>query len=141
MSTPEVTGPNTSPKLNKTARKLVETFTASLIRTKKADEAEQSCEGRTRGDLRCLISGVCKVFYEEPPSKGQLDALVKAALCHLDALLRAEEQPPPAPAPAEGAKVPKPPALWQWGIPDISQKGAARDCDRSTTEKCTSVKT
>ena len=141
MSTPVVTGPNTSPKLNAAARKLVGAFTASLIRTKKADEADQSCEGRTKGDLRCLITGACGAFYGEPPTKGQLDALVKAALCHLDALLRAEEQPAPAPAPAEGAKAPKPSALWQWGIPDISQKKLARDCDRSTTEKCTNAKT
>ena len=107
----------------------------------KADEADQSCEGRTKGDLRSLICGTCKTFYDEPPTKGQLDALVKAALCHLDDLLRAEEQPTAAPAAAEGARAQKPSALWQWGIPEPSQKKAARDCERSTTEKCTSVKT
>ena len=141
MSTPVVTGPNSSPKLNVAARKLVGAFAASLIRMKKADEADQSCEGRTKGDLRSLICGTCKTFYDEPPTKGQLDALVKAALCHLDDLLRAEEQPTAAPAAAEGARAQKPSALWQWGIPEPSQKKAARDCERSTTEKCTSVKT
>ena len=141
MSTPVVTGPSTSPKLNAAARKLVAAFTASLIRTKKVNEADQSCEGRTRGDLRSLIAGACKAFYEESPTKGQLDALVKAVLCHLEALLRAEEQPPAAPAPAPGEKAPKPSALYQWGTPDPFQKGAVRDCDRSTTEKCTSAKT
>ena len=129
--------------LSPAVSKAVKTLACALCRTKATEEADGTCEGRTREDLRALLVGLSTAWGDKRPTKNQVDAMVGHVLKHVDAQLRLDEQQPPAGAgTATGAGAPpagKPAPLYQWGTP--SNPSEARAFDRSATEKLTSKKT
>ena len=129
--------------LSPAVSKAVKTLACALCRTKATEEADGTCEGRTREDLRALLVGLSSAWGDKRPTKNQVDAMVGHVVKHVDAQLRLDEQQPPAGAgTATGAGAPpagKPAPLYQWGTP--SNPSEARAFDRSATEKLTSKKT
>ena len=140
VSAPAGTSGSASPSMSLNVVKAVRTLACSLTRTNKEGEADGTCEGRTKEDIRALLVGLSTVWGDKSPTKGQLDAMVTHLLKHVNAQLMSAEQPQAGAAEtAAGPPAEKSDPLYQWGTP--SNVSEARAADRSTTAKLTSKKT
>ena len=140
-SAPAGTSGSAPQSMSLDAVKAVRTLACSLTRTNKDGEADGTCEGRTKEDVRALLVGLSTAWDDKSPTKGQLDGMVTHVLKHVNAQLMSAEQPQAGTAETAAAAPPaeKSGPLYQWGTP--SNVSEARTADRSTTAKLTSKKT